>query len=127
MQRLLGQGRKQGRIDEGFGAQASTVVRAQPSAASARRDVDPRCLSAQESMEKQSLVKRRGGLSTKIHLIVEGTGYPLGVVVTPGQQGDALRPFPGWRRFISQAALGSATQALSESLSTNATEINSES
>lgn len=33
--------------------------------------------------------RSRGGLSTKIHQLVDGTGLPLVVLVTPGQAGDS--------------------------------------
>jgi transposase len=38
--------------------------------------------------------RSRGGLSTKVHLLVDDTGRPLVVVVSPGQAGDnpALQP-----------------------------------
>jgi transposase len=34
------------------------------------------------------LGRSRGGLSTKIHLAVDGRGRPLSVLLTPGQAGD---------------------------------------
>jgi len=38
--------------------------------------------------------RSRGGLSTKVHLLVDDTGRPLVVLVSPGQAGDnpALQP-----------------------------------
>jgi hypothetical protein len=36
-----------------------------------------------------ALGRSRGGLSTKIHQLVDGHGYPLVVLVGPGQAGDA--------------------------------------
>ena len=33
--------------------------------------------------------RSRGGLSTKIHSLVDGTGRPLVVLIGPGQAGDA--------------------------------------
>jgi transposase len=36
----------------------------------------------------EALGRSRGGLSTKIHLAVDGRGRPLSLVLTPGQAGD---------------------------------------
>ncbi len=36
----------------------------------------------------QALGRSRGGLTTKVHLIVDGRGWPLKVTIKPGQQGD---------------------------------------
>jgi len=36
----------------------------------------------------QALGRSRGGLSTKLHLIVDGNGLPLSLVLTAGQAGD---------------------------------------
>jgi transposase len=36
----------------------------------------------------EALGRSRGGLSTKIHLAVDGRGRPLAVLLTPGQAGD---------------------------------------
>jgi transposase len=36
----------------------------------------------------EALGRSRGGLSTKIHLAVDGRGRPLSVLLTPGQAGD---------------------------------------
>ena len=92
--RLLGQARQRDGIDWSFGALDSTVVRAHPAAVGACRTVDGRRLSPEESMEKQALGKSRGGLSTKIHAVVEGAGSPLVVSVSPGQQADVTQALP---------------------------------
>nr|WP_300009216.1 IS5 family transposase [Pseudonocardia sp.] len=49
--------------------------------------------------------RSRGGLSTKIHQIVDGHGYPLVVLIGPGQAGDAPM-FPHLMRHLSIARLG---------------------
>src|SRR6185369_15130522 len=36
----------------------------------------------------------RGGLSTKIHLAVEGRGLPIRILLTPGQAGDNPQLLP---------------------------------
>ena len=33
--------------------------------------------------------RSRGGLTTKIHMAVDGLGRPLSLILTPGQRGDA--------------------------------------
>ena len=38
--------------------------------------------------------RSRGGLSTKAHLLVDGAGRPLVIVVSPGQAGDAPALLP---------------------------------
>ena len=38
--------------------------------------------------------RSRGGLSTKAHLLVDGSGRPLVIVVSPGQAGDAPALLP---------------------------------
>jgi transposase len=37
---------------------------------------------------RQSIGRSRGGLSTKVHALVDGRGRPLAAVLTPGQAGD---------------------------------------
>ena len=39
-------------------------------------------------MPGEGLGRSRGGLTSKVHLAVEGKGRPLAVLVTPGQAGD---------------------------------------
>jgi len=39
--------------------------------------------------EDQDLGRSRGGLSTKIHMVVRGLGCPVRFTLTPGQKGDA--------------------------------------
>lgn len=36
----------------------------------------------------EAVGRSRGGLSTKIHLAVDGRGRPLSILITPGQAGD---------------------------------------
>ncbi|HCP0052135.1 TPA: transposase, partial [Escherichia coli] len=38
--------------------------------------------------------RSRGGLSTKIHQLVDGTGLPLVSLITPGQAGDSPMLLP---------------------------------
>jgi transposase len=37
---------------------------------------------------RQGIGRSRGGLSTKLHALVDGRGLPLATVLTPGQAGD---------------------------------------
>lgn len=40
------------------------------------------------AQDGEALGRSRGGLSTKIHLAVDGRGRPLSILLTPGQAGD---------------------------------------
>ncbi|MEV5355835.1 IS5 family transposase [Streptomyces sp. NPDC052693] len=41
------------------------------------------------SQERQAIGRSRGGLTTKVHLAVDGRGLPLSIVLTPGNVNDA--------------------------------------
>lgn len=41
------------------------------------------------SQTRQALGRSRGGLTTKVHLAVDGRGLPLSIVLTPGNVNDA--------------------------------------
>jgi len=43
------------------------------------------------TQSEQSLGRSCGGLSTKIHALVDGLGYPLKFILTPGQEHDSLQ------------------------------------
>jgi transposase len=47
-----------------------------------------------QSREEQALGVSRGGLTTKIHLLVEGNGLPLSITVTPGQTHESTQVDP---------------------------------
>src|SRR5690606_15771789 len=65
-----------------------------------------------------ALGRSRGGLSTKVHQLVDGRGRPLVIAVTPGQAGDSpmlepllsrlrvQRPGPGAARTRPDALVG---------------------
>jgi transposase len=40
------------------------------------------------AVDGEELGRSRGGLSTKIHLAVDGRGLPIRIILTPGQAGD---------------------------------------
>jgi len=61
----------------------STVVRAHPHAAGAKKKAD-----GSGSPADQALGRSRGGLTTKIHGAVSGLGLPVKVLLTPGQAAD---------------------------------------
>jgi len=42
---------------------------------------------------EQALGRSRGGFSTKIHATVDGLGYPLRLVLTPGQRHDIIKAY----------------------------------
>lgn len=44
-----------------------------------------------EDQEGEALGRSRGGLTSKIHLAVDGRGLPLSIVVTPGQRHDGTQ------------------------------------
>ncbi|GAA1818275.1 hypothetical protein GCM10009835_42970 [Planosporangium flavigriseum] len=46
------------------------------------------------AQDGESLGRSRGGLSTKIHLAVDGRGRPLSILLTPGQAGDNPQLLP---------------------------------
>jgi transposase len=56
----------------------STIIRAHQHAAGAKKGA-----------EDQALGRSRGGLSTKIHMVVRGLGCPVRFTLTAGQKGDA--------------------------------------
>lgn len=45
--------------------------------------------SAEESLITRALGRSRGGFSTKIHVLCEGAGLPISVLVTPGQANES--------------------------------------
>ncbi|MEU8310794.1 IS5 family transposase [Actinomadura sp. NPDC048955] len=65
----------------------STIVRAHQHAAGARKKGNPGGTN-RASGSSQALGRSRGGLTTKIHLAVDGRGLPLSVVLTPGSVND---------------------------------------
>ena len=42
---------------------------------------------------EQALGRSRGGFSTKIHVTVDGLGYPLRLHLTPGQRHDMIKAY----------------------------------
>jgi transposase len=52
-----------------------------------------------------ALGRSRGGLSTKIHQLVDGRGFPLVIAVTPGQAGDS----PMFLPLMTQLRVSRAT------------------
>ncbi|WP_433709481.1 IS5 family transposase [Nocardia sp. CA-084685] len=73
----------------------STVVRAHPHAAGARKKGGTnRATSADITPDRDALGRSRGGLSTKIHLAVHGRGLPMRVLLIAGQAGDNPQILP---------------------------------
>ncbi|MDG4820523.1 IS5 family transposase [Asanoa sp. WMMD1127] len=72
----------------------SSVVRAHQHAAGARKKGDLPGGVAIPAADGEALGRSRGGLSTKIHLAVDGRGRPLSVLLTAGQAGDNPLLFP---------------------------------
>lgn len=70
----------------------STVNRAHQHAAGAPQKGDPDGDELEDpgrSQARQALGRSRGGLTTKVHLAVDGRGLPLSIVLTPGNTNDA--------------------------------------
>ncbi|MFJ6167900.1 IS5 family transposase [Micromonospora orduensis] len=67
----------------------SSVVRAHQHAAGARKKGgSPTSPATPGAQDGEAIGRSRGGLSTKIHLAVDGRGRPLPILLTPGQAGD---------------------------------------
>ncbi|MFG2337750.1 IS5 family transposase [Streptomyces yangpuensis] len=70
----------------------STVNRAHQHAAGARKKGDAEGDELEDpgrSQTRKALGRSRGGLTTKVHLAVDGRGLPLSIVLTPGNVNDA--------------------------------------
>ncbi|MEW2253077.1 IS5 family transposase [Streptomyces sp. NPDC006975] len=70
----------------------STVNRAHQHAAGARKrgpQTGDEPDDPGRSQVRQALGRSRGGLTTKVHLAVDGRGLPLSIVLTPGNVNDA--------------------------------------
>ena len=75
----------EGEIDFELWCVDGTVIRAHRVASGAVRGE----LTSQENAEKHALGRSRGGYSTKLHVLTDGQGVPLGVIATPGQRNEA--------------------------------------
>src|SRR6476620_6009874 len=47
-----------------------------------------------DTCDGEALGRSRGGLTTKIHVAVDGRGRPLSILLTPGQAGDNPQLLP---------------------------------
>lgn len=54
------------------------------------------------AIDGEALGRSRGGLSSKIHLAVDGRGLPMSVILTPGQAGDNPQLLP----LLDQISVG---------------------
>jgi transposase len=54
------------------------------------------------AVEGEALGRSRGGLTSKIHLAVDGRGFPMSIILTPGQAGDNPQLLP----LLDQIAVG---------------------
>lgn len=73
-----------GEIDFELWCVDGTLIRAHRVASGARRNG----LTAEENAKINALGRSRGGYSTKLHLLTDGQGTPLGVTATPGQRNE---------------------------------------
>ena len=76
---------KGGRIDFDLWCVDGTVIRAHRVAAGARKGG----VTPDENAEKHALGRSRGGYATKLHVLTDGQGIPLGVTATAGQKHEA--------------------------------------
>lgn len=69
----------------------STINRAHQHAAGARKGEanGDKLENPERSAERQALGRSRGGLTTKVHLAVDGHGLPLSLVLAPGNTNDS--------------------------------------
>ena len=73
----------------------ATVIRASRAAAGARKDQDPVPVlggpqaARLEEPADHALGRSRGGFGTKVHLVVEEHGIPIGIYVTAGQRHES--------------------------------------
>ena len=77
---------KDGAIDFGLWCVDRTVIRAHRVAAGARRKGG---VTPDENAEKHALGRSRGGYATKLHVLTDAQGIPLGVTATAGQKHEA--------------------------------------
>ena len=54
------------------------------------------------AVDGEALGRSRGGLTSKIHLAVDGRGLPMSVLLTPGQAGDNPQLLP----LLDQISVG---------------------
>jgi len=54
-------------------------------------DLEAALEATQTTIENQALGRSRGGLTSKFHLMVEGRGLPMAVVLTAGQVHDSTQ------------------------------------
>ena len=60
------------------------------------------------AVEGEALGRSRGGLTSKIHLAVDGRGLPMSIILTPGQAGDNPQLLP----LLDQIAVGAGRAGL---------------
>lgn len=61
----------------------------EPSILSDRPQTSSRRETSAEEPPDHAIGRSRGGLSTKVHQLVDGRGRPLVIALTPGQRGDS--------------------------------------
>lgn len=72
-----------------------SVIRAHRTAAGGSR-------KSERNGEENALGRSRGGYSTKIHVVCEGKGIPLGVTLTSGEKGEA----PEFQNAMTSTPIG---------------------
>jgi len=74
-----------------------------------------RCAGGKRGQVEQALGRSRGGFSTKIHLIVDGLGNPLGFLLTGGERHDVSQAPTLLRESIAdRSILGHTTYVIAD-------------
>jgi transposase len=84
---LQAQAQQRGLIDWEMGCVDGSVVRASRAAAGAEA---ASCVLTPAEPADHALGRSQGGFGTKVHLVCDAGGLPLGVVVTPGQRHESV-------------------------------------
>ncbi|WP_370460891.1 IS5 family transposase [Pseudonocardia sp. EV170527-09] len=91
-----------GNVEWTFSIDSSSVRAHQHSAGARKKGAAPPSGSRTFAVEGEALGRSRGGLTSKIHLAVDGRGLPMSVILTPGQAGDNPQLLP----LLDQVAVG---------------------
>jgi transposase len=78
-------------VHDGKKREPKADKRKSTSPSSTPETTDSDLTAASEPPQTQALGRSRGGLTSKVHLLVEGRGRPLGIVLTAGQVHDSTQ------------------------------------
>ncbi|MEQ3549739.1 IS5 family transposase [Pseudonocardia nematodicida] len=83
-----------GAVEWTFSIDSSNVRAHQHSAGARKKGAAPPPGSKPFAVDGEALGRSRGGLTSKIHLAVDGRGLPMSIICTPGQAGDNPQLLP---------------------------------